>query len=1058
MQRRKVKAIGRSCSFIVVLWVLLAAASLSGLGPRVNALEPTPTPSAVGARRLPLLATDTPSVSSAPGYCPSYGGWTDYEYVSSVTLTSNPDGTMKLAVQVYIANPTGCTVGQPCPDYDVSPEYVNAWIDWDGDRTWEASERVMDKALTGYLAINYHGTMTSLSQFSPPPSVTNQPTWLRVNLGWGDDPNNPCEESWAWGNVVDKQVHLEKPVIKEIMVRGVGTDNDNPETGSPVRLEANIDVPTGYQVTECSWTGHLTPGKGNATSKCRYEYTPATGPGPAVNTYGEKEVNLTITYRHTPSGATGQVSKKHTYRVFFNKYGDDDGDCGDWHWPPWEACEPNWFEYWGDDGAVDGLTASDVVFDPTLPANWAGGYFGDDRIHFGNRTAMVDGQLIVPGGTDCPGGTFPGAAGIDLVAISLAHERRHKVVHHNWDSGGEWDGWADSDEGVECAACDDDLPDAYEISTTQTATDTVDSCGFGSLFPNSNYDLYGDQELDARRAELGVSGNDVNDWANPGKQTTPPYGVSAIVGMEVTRSSAASVPGEPSAHYSEVASSIHLLGIGSLTGSYSDVGVDTDADGLYDSLRLSVGIRVDKPAEYGIFAWLEDGTGTEIAWASASTTEHVGVHTVDLLFEGIVIRAFGVDGPYNVAHVELRTAYGEQLVDEADDVHTTSAYEHADFDSQDVAFAGSFSDMGVDTSTDGEYDLLRISVGLDVQEPGSYTIVGELEGSEPIAVASTTASLSAGGQSVTLDFDGRLIFQHRQDGPYQLKALRVEDAVRNRIVFLYDAYTTSSYSYGQFQHGGTTLDASTYADQAMDMDDDGDYDYLRLAFQVDVGEGGEYRILATLQDSDAEVIDRIIQDLDFVLGANPINLDIAGGAIYDHGVDGPYQLTSVALLDAAGNILDHEQMAHTTQAYSYSDFSPLLVSLTGEYEDYGEDIDGDGLYDCLNIDIGVIPGDAGVIVAQGLMVDSTGQEIQWAESLIEMGEGSAQTITLCFAGPSIWGNGTHGPFELRNLLVYHTGDPAAQGVSVSWAHTTAAYSYLDFDRLEVHAPLVMKNF
>jgi hypothetical protein len=61
------------------------------------------------------------SPSAPPGYCPSYGGSTLYESITSVTLTTNPDGTMKLVVQIYIANPTGCTAGQPCPEYDEVP-------------------------------------------------------------------------------------------------------------------------------------------------------------------------------------------------------------------------------------------------------------------------------------------------------------------------------------------------------------------------------------------------------------------------------------------------------------------------------------------------------------------------------------------------------------------------------------------------------------------------------------------------------------------------------------------------------------------------------------------------------------------------------------------------------------------------------------------------------------------------------------------------------------------------------------------------------------------------
>lgn len=92
------------------------------------------------------------NTSSAPGYCESHGGSHLYEYIQSVTYTVNPSGTITITVDIYIANQTGCTYGEPCPEYDASPEYINAWIDWDGDKVFEPEERVMDASLTVIMA------------------------------------------------------------------------------------------------------------------------------------------------------------------------------------------------------------------------------------------------------------------------------------------------------------------------------------------------------------------------------------------------------------------------------------------------------------------------------------------------------------------------------------------------------------------------------------------------------------------------------------------------------------------------------------------------------------------------------------------------------------------------------------------------------------------------------------------------------------------------------------------------------------------------------------------
>jgi hypothetical protein len=992
--------------------------------------RPTPPPSTLAAPK------------NAPGYCPSSGGSTSYERIQSVTLSREPSGSWKLVVEVYIANPTGCTPGKPCPEYDNSPEYVNAWIDWNGDKTWDASERVLDAALTGYLAINYFGTMTAVAIFPQPASVTSEPTWLRANLGWGHDPNDPCEASWTWGNVVDQQYIFKTPEIKSITVQGckwslpfwpfsciLGTPGNNPQTGSKVRLEANIDTPAGYEVVKCSWSGDLTPGEGRANHNCLYEYTPATGPGPSVETYGEKNVTLTVTYRHKASGATGQVSKDHEYNVFFAKKGDDDGDR-----------IPNWFEYWGDDGAVPGLDAPDTSYNPKRRGY---GAFNprSDNIELGDLAAEYDPPLNIPSGPTCPGAEDLGnTEGIDTAAVTLAHERRHKTIHHNWDS--IWHGLPDSDKGIPSGAYHDDLPDSYE-NTLGTDPNNVDSCSLGTII-DKDYKYYGDNEFDARLAEKGVRGNKNKDWANPGKQAAIASSISLSPQLQQDMSSTKSGPTTPNVTYSGLTISA-TSAFGTFTGSYSDTGVDTDGDGFYNSLKLAVGVQINEQALYNVVAWLENGSGVQIAWASTQIRLNIGTHTVDLLFDGISIRSSRLNGPYNVARVELLMGREEILVAAADNVHTTAAYQYTDFDPPVVGFTRSFSDAGVDTDSDGLYNSLRINIGLDVQKAGTYMITGELENSDSIAVASTTVSLSTGNQNVALDFDGQLVFQQRENGPYHLRKLRVEDEAGNEIDFIYDAYTTAAYSYTQFQRGGATINAASYSDQGLDLDGDGDFDYLRVQFQLNVHQAGGYRLLADLDDNNGEFITSVERTFDLTAGSTlTVTLDFPGSAIYQHGVNGPYQVVRVTLLNADGDIVDYQHLGHTTQAYSYTQFGQPSIVATGPYRDYGQDTDGNSLYNQLVIEVGFFSSNDGVVVAIGRLVDSTGQEIGRATNNVQVTAGTSQIIALSFDGAPIRANRRNGPYQLRDLYVYNTGDPG-QGAYVALAHTTAVYRYAQFD-------------
>ncbi len=366
-----------------------------------------------------------------------------------------------------------------------------------------------------------------------------------------------------------------------------------------------------------------------------------------------------------------------------------------------------------------------------------------------------------------------------------------------------------------------------------------------------------------------------------------------------------------------------LPDFGKLIGNYSDIGIDTDGDGFYNSLKLSVGVQIHKPSSYNIVAWLKNASGTQMVWASAWGKLEVGSHTIDLLFDGLIIRDSGLNGPYNIDRVELRVGDDELLGDAIDNAYTTAVYQYSQFDAPMVSFTKNFSDIGIDTDGDGLYDLLQINVELDVQEAGTYTVMGSLDSSDSISgTVRQEVQLLTGSQSINLDFDGQQIFQDRKDGPYYLRRLRVEDAASNKIDFINEAYTTGAYTYIQFQHDDVSINADSYRDQGLDIDNDGDFDSLRVEFELNnAGQGGNYRASADLVDENGKTIGH--KELSFTLTAGnafTVTLDFLGSEIFQHGVNGPYQVSRVTLIDTESGVIDYQQNAHTTQAYSYTDF------------------------------------------------------------------------------------------------------------------------------------------
>jgi len=963
--------------------------------------------------------TSTTTILTFPnGYCASYGGSTNFEYISDLTYAKNPSNTLTITANIYIANPTGCTYGSPCPEYDSSPEYVNVWVDWDGDLLFESNEKVIDDALTGYLNINYRGTMVSSHIVSIPNDAVNH-TWMRANLGWEYDANDPCYLYWTWGNVVDKRISIKDiPEIEDINVTGPAGNESYPMTMKDVTLRAIIKEAEDYEVFRISWWGDVENVEGPIGTHNPHTYVPGRG-----NHGGDKIAGATISYRNTETGETGSSTYSKKFDLFFAKYEDDNGD-GD----------PNWFEYWNSDGTVPNMSSG--IYNSTTPYY---GFWNGAQVALGRRAAgqHYANPIVINTffGQESFGG--PNVTGADTAAEVIAHELYHKWVDAQWLAGGEFNGKTDTDKNYRPAGLttrgdlrnyDDELPDFYENNISHTnATGDVDTYMLNDSKAR-DYQFYGDQEYMAMRAGNGARADKSKDWANPGKQT----------------------PG-----ISDASISLAALGIangagfarGELTGNSADEGNDTDDNGLYENLKFIAEINASNGGLFTAVAFLIDSGGETITFVNTEYVLASGIQSLVFEFDGITIREHGVNDPYTV-NLTVGDEEGATL-DTA--TYNTSAYSSTDFEMSVAGFTGSYSDSGTDADADGVYDYLSIDVNVNVTEAGNYTVQGWLYDSNggDIAHGSNSRSLEVGIQSMQLNFSGTAIANNRVNGPYTLRYLKLSDSDGKQIDFVREAYNTSAYSYAEFRKdvGGAKF-AISYNDYGSDIDLDGTYDYLSIAVGVNVTDAGNYTLSGILYDSNGMNISMVSTESSLSQGNYTMLLNFESDDIYDNAVDGPYTLKYLVLHNNNGTQADYIEEAHTTAAYNYTDFaSQSLVSLTGNYSDQGLDTNNNSLYDYLTIDVGVEVASDGNVILSGRLMDSSENEIQWANNASYLYANQSNVMTLRFNGTLINGNQVDGPYYLKDLYIYHTGDPD-KSIYVSDAYATSAYSYTDFEASE----------
>ncbi|RLG24467.1 hypothetical protein DRN77_02265, partial [Methanosarcinales archaeon] len=142
------------------------------------------------------------------------------------------------------------------------------------------------------------------------------------------------------------------------------------------------------------------------------------------------------------------------------------------------------------------------------------------------------------------------------------------------------------------------------------------------------------------------------------------------------------------------------------------------------------------------------------------------------------------------------------------------------------------------------------------------------------------------------------------------------------------------------------------------------------------------------------------------------------------------------------NRIDYIYDAYTTSHYNYTEFQRPPAEFSDVYSDYGEDTDGDGLYNYLTIEVGVNVTTAGYYQINGELYDSYDDYIGWGSNYTYLDAGD-QTVQLDFDGIAIRQNEVNGTYNLKYLNLYD--DCWHQLDYIYDAYTTSYYNYTEFE-------------
>ncbi|MFH1722287.1 MAG: carboxypeptidase regulatory-like domain-containing protein [Candidatus Altiarchaeota archaeon] len=114
------------------------------------------------------------------------------------------------------------------------------------------------------------------------------------------------------------------------------------------------------------------------------------------------------------------------------------------------------------------------------------------------------------------------------------------------------------------------------------------------------------------------------------------------------------------------------------TGNYTENATDTNNDSFFDTLEITVGVRVRYSGTYSINARLVDQTGHEIQWDSGSSYfNNNQQQSMALSFSGQYIYGNMVDGPYLLKNVYVYST--DTRSNSLEQAYSTTAYNYTEF-------------------------------------------------------------------------------------------------------------------------------------------------------------------------------------------------------------------------------------------------------------------------------------------------------------------------------------------------------------------------------------------
>ncbi len=487
-----------------------------------------------------------------------------------------------------------------------------------------------------------------------------------------------------------------------------------------------------------------------------------------------------------------------------------------------------------------------------------------------------------------------------------------------------------------------------------------------------------------------------------------------------------------------------------LTNSFTETPIDLDNNELYDKLVIEVGINVSEPINLSASARLypEEGYNRVYSSNQQPIEYSIGEHTINLSFLGVDIYALEQDTTFHLNGISFNSP--EEEMPTIISNYQTNNYNYTEFEPTAIDFISITNIEGLDTNNNGLYDYLVINNNVTITEAGNYRIQEEIEiNNENYDSLENEIYLEEGNQNIQVLFRGQDIYNSElelnDDIEVQEISFRNLNTNENFYFNIYAEYE-GLFSYNQFEKPEIMYENRFYH-EGIDENENELYDYLAIKVEINVTEAGEYNLEASINLDSRRIYAQWNQPLFLEEGIQNATILFDGIEIYLSEFE-DMRFNGIYFSDTNYNTILQKSIYEYMEEYEYEEFERPSVTLTNLYTETPIDLNDNGLYDKLVIEMGINVSEPINLSVSGRLYPEEGYNRIYSSNQqpIEYSTGE-HIINISFRGIDIYALEQYTTFELKRISFASPEEGFIEIADTNSNYVTNYYNYTEFEEI-----------